>query len=555
VSAAASRKGELVEMWVDFDLGETARVIEADWQALEVLVHGVPLVDGVAPEATTWSGTRPGRLVELSFDPATLVLQTAPVQQSCLRLSWLGSTLQRQPDVGAACTAAFPGIASVAANANAAVGDVSRKGYRMVLGLGARSQYPDGINGWCARLRLRGVCPNSGRMLHSPEITARATLMLSPPPPQVVQPPIVALPLSTYPDALGNSYYNVNLRDVLSAVDQTANTLVKVYLARLDALTDTPGTFVDDGNVIDVAGLLALARQSRGRFSLVSDPPEAFRPNAPHTAIPVLGELSQTYVAAVLGANGMLETGNWRDAAFLPFRAPPLRPLPLVDWDLAEIAVNGPTLRARFAVTARFPAPMPEPAQPPRLQLFRRDLSAGQSQARFVATAVGQTDDATAANPVYEFELADDGAADWRRYEYAVQLLEYAPGRGQHIKTGGRLTRQIGAPSTGSRDPFAGATDLTVTLDPGGGFAIETDIAAGDFTVELEKVPDQGNPATHRCRIEAGKLFLPAGLQGALSTGATGTLRLVDPDVAPGLYRLRLRFGQSLTVAREERTP
>jgi len=554
VSTSVTRQGDLLNMSVDFDLGETATIVEADWQALEVLIHTIPLTEGVAPEATSWSGTRPGRLVELSFDAATLALQTTSVQQSCLRLGWTGGVLDRLPETETTCTATFPGQASVSLNASAVVG-TGRKGYRMTLSLGSRTQYPDGLNAWCARPRVRGVCPTSGRVLHSPEVTVRGTLMLSPPPPQVMQPPIEALPLSTYPDALGTSYFNVNLRDVLNPADQTDTTLVKVYLARLEALTDHPEDFVTADDVIDPPGLISLARQSRARFSLVSDPPEVFDPHAPHTDIAVPGELSEVYVAAVQGANGLLETGSWQGAAFLPFRTPPLRPLPILDWITTGIEATGGTLRGTFSVAARFPAPLPDPAMPPFLQLFRRDLSAGQTQARFIDAAVGQSDDPGAARPEYLFDLTDDGVADWRRYEYAVQLLDFAPVRGQRIKVGGRVTRQIGAPSTGTRDPFATPTAVTVATDPGGGFIIDLDLAPGDFTVELEKVPDQGNATTRQCRIEAGRLFLPAGLGGILTTGQTCNLRLIDADTAPGLYTVRLRFGQSLTVSQDARTP
>ena len=79
--------------------------------------------------------------------------------------------------------------------------------------------------------------------------------------------------------------------------------------------------------------------------------------------------------------------------------------------------------------------------------------------------------------------------------------------------------------------------------------------AAGDFTVELEKEPDSGIATVRRARIEGGVLYLPEGLTGTLTVGATCELRLVDPDPAPGLYRLRLRFGQALSIGREANTP
>lgn len=554
VSARVTRRGDALTMVIDFDLGETARVVEAEWQALETLVHTAPLTEGVAPEAASWTGTRPGRLVELGFDPVSLELQTAPVQQSCLALSWSGGVLQRTPDGADVCAATFPAVAAVAPLALTTL-DPGRRAYRMTVALGTRGLYPQGVNAWAARLRVRGRCPRSGHIVHSPEVVARAELLLPAPPAPVTQPPVAALPLSTYPDALGKSYFSIDLRTLLSPAHQAPDTLVRVYLARLEAMTDQPGNFVEGETVIDPPGLIALARLSHGRFALVSDPPESFDPNRPHVDIEVPGQISEVYLAAVQGADGVLESGSWQSAAFVPFRTPPLRPLPLVEWTLAEIAAGDSSLTARLAVAARFPEAMPDPTRPPILQLFRRDLSTGQAQARFVTVAEGQSADATAAAPVYTFAMEDGPLAEWHRYEFAVQLLAFAPWRGQHVKIGARVPRELAVPAGGLADPFADPTAVTVTAGAAGGFEIAAAFAAGDFTVELEKEPDTGTVTVRRARIEAGRLVLPTGLTGTLTTGATYDLRLTDPDPAPGLYRVRLRSGQALSVSREARTP
>lgn len=197
---------------------------------------------------------------------------------------------------------------------------------------------------------------------------------------------------------------------------------------------------------------------------------------------------------------------------------------------------------------------MPDPTRPPTLQLFRRDLSTGQAQARFVTVTQGQTADATAASPVYTFAMQDGPLTDWHRYEYSAQLLAYAPWRDQHVKIGTRVRRQVAVPTASPADPFTD-TALMVTAHPAGGFEIAAAFAAGDFAVELEKEPDAGTATVRRARIEGGELFVPADLTGALTLGPTYDLRIRDPDAAPGLYRVRLRFGQALSVSREGRTP
>ncbi len=68
VSARVTRQGETLTMVIDFELGEEASVVEADWQALETLVNAAPLTEGIPPEQADWTGTRASRVVELGFD-------------------------------------------------------------------------------------------------------------------------------------------------------------------------------------------------------------------------------------------------------------------------------------------------------------------------------------------------------------------------------------------------------------------------------------------------------------------------------------------------------
>ncbi len=552
VSARAIRQGETLTMTIDFDLGEYAAAVEAEWQALETLVNAAPLLDGVPPDQTEWTGTRPGRLIELGFD-AALALQTGAVTQGCLDLSWSGGVLQRAPTTSDVCAAAFPDTAQVEPLQLTAL-DADRSAYRMTVGLGERSQYPAGFVGWTARLRVRGRCPRSGAIVHSPETTVRADLFLPSPAPPVVQPPVEALPLSTHPDVLGSSQFTLDLRTVLGVADQTADTLVKVYLARLDAIADRPEDFVHGETVTDPPGLIALAKLSKRHFTLVSDPPESFDPDRPHVEIEVPGRLSEVYVAAIQGADGVLSTPGWQHAAFVPFRTPPLRPLPVVEWTAAEVTTAEGSLTSLLGVGVRFPEPMPDPLRPPIVQLFRRDLSTGQSQARFVAVAEGATSDPGALRPEYSFAFNDGPLLARHRYEFAAQLLAHAPWRDQHVKIGGRLARTVAAPAD-AVDPFSETDPLLVTARAGGGFDLRASFAAGDVDIELVKEPDAGDPTVQPCRIEGGELLLADGMQGSLTTGDVYLLEVADPDSAAGLYRVLLRAGQSLTTSREARTP
>ena len=58
---------------------------------------------------------------------------------------------------------------------------------------------------------------------------------------------------------------------LLGPGDQSSDTLVKIYLARLEAMTDQPEQYVQGEMVIDPPGLIALAKQSGWQFETLNE--------------------------------------------------------------------------------------------------------------------------------------------------------------------------------------------------------------------------------------------------------------------------------------------
>jgi len=557
VSSLIDTDGSELVMQIVFSLGRETNSLQAVWNSLEILIHPVSITEGVSPADTTWSGSRYGRQLELGFNPADRSLQTSPVTESCRELHWVGSTLVRSAAAESSCSPYFSGPAKVGSEVYDAL-STSETGlytYRAELPVGSLWQFPTGLNAWCARLRVRGTCPLDGTTKHSIEVCTRATRMITPPPPEVVQPPLQQIPLSTYPDAFGNSYFGIDLRPFLLPADHDTRPLVRIFLARLSRLTDNPGALVQNGVLSDPTGLISLAKGARLRFSLLTDPPHEFDPDCPRFDVQVPGELEEVYIVTVTGCNEYLEEGSWQNAAFVVFRTPTPRPAPIFRWVEARPHVDGGGLRCAHSLVAQFAAPIPDPAQPPRAQLFRQNLSTRASHADYLQTVTGTLAAPAAAAPEYVFQFTDDTLDDWNRYTYQAQLLEYATHRGQHVKTLPLLVRDLATPWSRTRDALGPGDTMSVAAGPGGGFVVSVECAAGDFDFSLTKIRADGSRGAIRGRIERGQLYFESTGTATLDVGPRYRLRFEDPDPAAGTYTFRLMFGQQMVWAKKAVTP
>src|SRR5690606_36954083 len=106
-----------------------------------------------------------------------------------------------------------------------------------------------------------------------------------------LQPPLPAIPVSTYPDRFGNSYFSVDL-------DQFVNlgALVNVYAARLDRLVPAIEDVVSGTTLLDESALLQAARASKQRFELLTQSPVEYTAENRFYSVQAPGNLRQYHV-------------------------------------------------------------------------------------------------------------------------------------------------------------------------------------------------------------------------------------------------------------------
>src|SRR4029453_12923323 len=233
---------------------------------------------------------------------------------------------------------------------------------------------------WCARFIIVGRNPVDGNRLDSAEGCVAADWTIHPPPPAVVPPITSVLPLSSYPDVHGDSWYDLDL----GAWGLTAGDRGNVYMNRLRRLGHPAADLVVKGVLQDQLHFEQRAGASRKPFELVTRAPVQFSPATPFHRIKVPGHLREVYVLAVLGSNAYLQERRWVDAGFTLFATPDRRPDPR----LSFVRLTRPSAGVAALEFAADFAGAPDAATPPKAQLFRRDLSGG-SRLAYVGEAAG----------------------------------------------------------------------------------------------------------------------------------------------------------------------
>ena len=148
--------------------------------------------------------------------------------------------------------------------------------------------------------------------------------MVHPAPPAVVPPITSVLPLSSYPDVHGDSWYDLDL----GAWGLAAGDRVNVYMTRLRRLGDDAAISSSTASCRTRSSSSRWPTRAAGRSSLRTREPVQFSPAAPFHRIKVPGHLREVYVLAVLGTNAYLQERRWADAGFALFTTPDRRPEP-----------------------------------------------------------------------------------------------------------------------------------------------------------------------------------------------------------------------------------
>ena len=558
VSSRLVESGGNLFLELTFSIAAARHPLQADWLAIEITVHQLPVdpgQTGVQDPAcqVTWVGAQVARKVDI---PVTgdHRLQLDDASESCLNLAWVGGQLQRLPVVESACTSEFPDIPLQIVSQDPSAMNLAESDYRtyqMRMAIADLAAMTPDLYRWCTRLRIQGRCAESGIVLHSDEPCVTNDWLITPPPPLPVKPIPQDIPVSTYPDVLGDSYFTLDL----ASFGLNQGDMVNIYQARLDRVVATPEDFIVDDQLQRASEFEREARLAKRFYELATPAPVEFRSDNRFHSIKVPGNLQDHYVLGIIGTNQYLQERDWTNAAIVLFTTPDPAPLPRLNLLNVEPVVesNQSKVRLTYSVDADT---FTDPVNPPKIQVLRRDLTSNQRSIIFVGEATGTPDLAEAGNAVYRFVFTDETVLDWHRYTYKSYLLVYAAQQDQYLKAEAAVTCDVVAPWNGSKDPFPSFSMLRVGKTSLLWQQVQALFACGEFDFSLVKLLDDGSTVRVEGAFRNGQVLGvdPNDVSFVIIPGPKRCVyRLIYnfPDVKNGRYTLRLTFGQVTWTKRE----
>lgn len=513
LSAQVYEGEEHLYLEVYFSLPSKHPPLQASGQQLEILVHRLPTdsSDSLPPDQIQWTGSIPARRLMIPY-ASDQSLNLSKIQRTCMTLDWKGGRLNYRGALESVCTTEFPVATPVIEPVDPPsmpYADTGYRTYRLQMAVAdPKALKPDAYR-WCARLRVRGRCSGQSFYYLSDQPCVTGEWLITPAPQPPLQPPLETIPVSTYPDRFGDSYFSIDLAQFVSP-----GALVNVYLARLDRLVPALEAVVSGTTLLDEAALLQAARATKQRFELLTQSPVEYTAENRFYAVQVPGNLRQYHVAAVVGTNQYLQEHAWGQAGVVLFTTPAPIPLPVLTLasvePLARIYPTSyyPGVKLAYTVPAE---DVPDPAHPPKVQLLRRDLSSGNPNAGYAGQATGVLLEPTGGDPVYHFAFTNR-VTDWHRYEYMAYLLLYVPGRDEYVRSGEPVRCEVIAPSAGYSSPLF--ENRTIHNYAGEGWRdLQITFAAGDFDFSFSKV--LANNSIHRMHgsIRSGRILgLPSDI-------------------------------------------
>lgn len=560
LSAQIDEDNGLLYLECYFSIDDETAPLEAQRQFAEITVHRLPLdpTDPQPPETVKWSGSIPARRFAIPF-LADNSLNLSQVSQSCVNLSWAKTQLSRFGANEAICSAEFPTVPPLWEAVDPPSMPHAETGfrtYRLRMAIADAATLEATSHRWCVRTRIRGKGQGGGifSMVYSNEPCVAGEWLITPAPPVPVQPPLLSIPVSTYPDRFGNAYYGVDLSEFVAVGD-----LVNIYSVRLDRMADAMDALVD-GRHYAYGGaendLVIAAHGAKERFELLTPQPIEYTAENRFYPVHVPGDLRHYHVVAVVGTNEYLEEHPWSQAGILLFTTPEPLQLPTLQLLKVEPSVETGAI-ARSLITLQYSvlaAPIPDPAHPPKVQLLRRNLTAQSRATSSAGTVTGTATTDANGESIYHFALTNR-VSDWNRYAYEAYLLVYLPGRNEYVRAGEPIRATATALWAGHADPLPPTTPLQKAA-VNSHLEITTTFPAGDFDVSLSKIlPDR---SVHRLRgsLRGGTL------RGLPTDAATLTVNRVfdhyeyqltvhDQDTSAGDYTLRLAFADMVWAKKE----
>lgn len=550
-------KGDALHFEVIFSLLDGTLPLTATKTNAELWLHDLP-VSTEPPHSVTWAGNKTSKLFSINYDNTGSRLNINTITSHCSQLSWSGNTLNRNNANSNLCNTAFSNATPVLTEINPPsfpLGDTGFRTYKLSWQIASKSALTPGIHQWACRIRVKGICVKTGKEVFSVEPVVTATTNITPPPPPVQQPPLTNIPESTYPDHKGDAYYPIDLNDFIAPGDRPSKPLVRLYTITIDKLFNDVSTIVNGEALLNETQFLNAAKSSKLPFKLINTNPIRYDANNRFVEVKVPGNIEAYHVVGVIGCNAYLEELSWSQTGIVLFKTPALVSIPPLEFVYADpfIETNSSKIALQFAVN--FPSALADANKPPRLQLFRKNNTLGDSRHRFVDSVEGQINAKhTPDNPSFNFDYIDDEIVALNRYEYEAHLLIFSEKHGHYIKSQvpvtctaiGEIARNLS---------FSDSIDEPLVVLAPDKTTITFEFDAGEYDFSLTKTLNDGTQQRHTGKIRQSTLTFKS-FKAKLLVNARYTLIFEDPDTNTGTYTLRVSYGQLFTWTKKiEMTP
>lgn len=570
VARVTTDAGRLV-LEIDFALNSETPPLEAAWQRLEIVVHQLPPSNPLNPDpsppgAARWSGKVPARHLAIDVLPGNS-LHSAMVQ-SCVELEW-SPDLSVTSAPAAVCATQFPLPAPEMISIDpisASFANTGLRSHRLRITIGSTTGMTAGPYRWCARFVTVGTCSASGNNLDSQEVCTAADWLVHAPAPQAASPVTTVVPLTSFPDTQGDSWYDLDL----SMFGLADGDRINIYKTRLHRLGDGATNLVADGTLQDLTLFEQMARASHTPYERENSAPIQFSATNPFHRIRVEGNRRDIFVLAVVGTNSYQQEQRWADAAVTLFTTPDKLPEPRLKFVQTTRSVDTGERVLLLEYAADFVI-APPALSPPKVQLFRRDLSARQSRLSYIGEALG-----TLAPPPpgaqtstrYQFVVEDRKQDDWHSYAYEAQLIRFEPATNSFLRGQEPAKALARADWDGAGAPVRATDRISVAPGIVSGLDVNFEFDCGEFEFTLVRAVAGKISSRFSGRLRNGQLFgLTATHELEIVTREGRKryrLKLHDADAvaipAPGgadepqdgLYILRVSFGEQATWTNRE---
>lgn len=557
ISSQLVTQGDALILEVLFSLYDGILPLTATKLSAEITIHELP-IDTTPAAELSWAGQKTAKVFAITYNAAGTHLNTAALTQHCNQLSWTGDTLNRASANTALCNAAFSNNAPVLSEIDAPAFSLATTGfrtYKLSWNIATKSALPPKTHQWASRIRVKGFCETSGKTLYSQEPVVTASITITPPPPPVQQPLLNNIPESTFPDAKGDAYFTLDFNDFIPPGDRASKPMVRVYMVTLDKLFEDNSTVVDHNVLLEEALFITRAKTSKLPYKLITTNPIRYSANTRFLDLKVPGDLEAYHVVGVIGCNAYLEEVSWLESGVLLFKTPAPVKIPQLQFVVADPFTIADDAKIALEFSTKFTSNLPDIAQAPRIQIFKRNATLNSPNATFIDTIEGVLDPNSASGTAtYSFDYLDEAILALNRYEYEAYLLVFSEKHGHYIKADRPTTCTTIGP-VNEQLSFSDAIETPNVVFAPDKTTISFEFDAGEYEFSLTKKLNDGSTQRHTGKIRHGVLLFDA-FKAQLVVNARYNLIFEDPDTAIGIYTLRVSYGQLFTWTKKtEATP